>query len=240
MKIVCFDIETEALDEAQAIPFRPELNAPGNYKDPDKIKANIEEQEAKWREGWALDPRTARVLVIGTLIDHKGEQSLVIHDNPDERQLLIDWWKDVSAWMFSGAHMVGFNCMDFDLWVLYLRSLHFGVKVPTCIWSQNPRFYDSAIVDLMQLWNRGRSSRDRISLDMLALFLGLGRKTGNGKDFAALYHRDRNAAMAYLENDLRLTLGAYRRFFPEDSGPTSHGVPIACSSACEVVPPPDQ
>ena len=42
------------------------------------------------------------------------------------------------------------------------------------------------------------------SLDTISKHLGVGAKTGNGKDFAKLWIEDREKAIAYLRNDLEL------------------------------------
>jgi hypothetical protein len=45
----------------------------------------------------------------------------------------------------------------------------------------------------------------RISLDRLAKFVGVGEKSGSGADFYEKWLNDRDAALEYLENDVRLT-----------------------------------
>jgi hypothetical protein len=46
---------------------------------------------------------------------------------------------------------------------------------------------------------------------MLARYLGVGEKTMCGKDFAALWLSDQNAALQYLNNDLGLVEKVYGR-----------------------------
>ena len=47
-------------------------------------------------------------------------------------------------------------------------------------------------------------SEVKSSLDYVAKALNCGQKTGEGKDFGALYVADEKAALAYLENDLKI------------------------------------
>jgi len=68
--------------------------------------------------------------------------------------------------------------------------------------------------DLLALWQCGDRA-ESISLDRLARVLGLPGKTGSGADFARLFGENRPAALAYLENDLKLTREVWLRVVRE-------------------------
>src|SRR5665647_1809363 len=86
---IIFDIETAPLPEAELIPFMPEFEAPGNFKDPEKIKAAIEAKRKAWLEDAALDPMTGCVLCIGMLI---GDRFDLISEHATEANILQDFW----------------------------------------------------------------------------------------------------------------------------------------------------
>jgi hypothetical protein len=206
MKPIYFDIETSPLPEADIRPLMPEFTAPGNYKDPEKIKANIAEQQAKWLADGALSAITGRVLCVGTL----GDDVFLAYENEDEAKLLDQWWGACALHLRAGNRMIGFCCKTFDLPFLIRRSWRYGIQVPNCVF--DGRWFDSGIVDVAERWALGnRDTRDRISLDNLSKFLGIGAKNGDGKDFAALWATDRTKAIEYLKNDLELTKRAYER-----------------------------
>jgi len=128
--------------------------------------------------------------------------------NKDEHMLETTFWRSFNA---DTLPWIGFNIFNFDLPFLILRSMKLGVAVPPCFnpgdrWVKWDRF-----IDVMNFWTLGRRE-ERISLDKFARFLGVGKKEGSGKDFAALLATDRAKASEYLENDLKLTKLIYERF----------------------------
>ena len=58
---IIFDIETGPLPTDVLKNRIPAFKAPGNWKDADKIEANIQEQERKWFDRAALDAQTGQV-----------------------------------------------------------------------------------------------------------------------------------------------------------------------------------
>jgi len=140
---VVFDIETCALPEA--VEYIEPAEAPSNYKDPAKISAYIEEKQAEQLDRCALDVDLCRVVAIGTQSEEEEEVSadVVKGGEVDERSLLLAFWTRV-----EGQHLVGFNCIGFDLPVLLRRSLYLGVDVPLI---QIDRFKHPRVTDLMQV-----------------------------------------------------------------------------------------
>lgn len=204
--VIYFDIETATLPLSEIEQFKPEFKAPANYKDMDKIKASIMEQEAKWLADGALSAVTGKILVIGTL------QNGFNHISTDEGTIILQ----VMGWMQgiiqSGGQLVGFCSRTFDIPFIIRRAFGHGLKVPACFWEG--RYLSSAFVDVAERWAcGGREPRDRISLDYLSKFLGTGEKLGEGKDFAALWQSDRDKALEYLKRDLELTKAAYERLY---------------------------
>lgn len=203
------DIETVALPLTEIQHLKPEFTAPANYKDPEKIKANIAEQESRWLADGALSAMTGRVLCIG-MMDH-GEFHYCSNDD-DERSVIEHTCEWLQYSIQGGGSVVGFCSRNFDVPFLIRRAFKHGIKVPPCFWEG--RFLSSQFIDVSDRWAcGGREPRDRVSLDNLSKFLGTGQKLGDGKDFAALWVSDRPKAIDYLKRDLELTKSAYERLY---------------------------
>jgi hypothetical protein len=206
MQTIFFDIETEALPEGELAalvpPFDPGEVKTGNLKDPDKIAQKIAEAEANHRRDFferaALDPLTARVLVIG-LLDYRGFRIL---DNPNEAAVLREFWTACRGEQGRINQMVGFNTWNFDLPFLFRRSWKHRVPVPPGI--RRGRYWNDQMVDVRDAWQLG-DRQARGSLESIARHLGVGAKNGNGAEFAMLWRSDRTKAVEYLRNDLELT-----------------------------------
>lgn len=194
---VVFDIETEGLPPAEQIAaFEPDFEADARLKDPAKIKEDLAGKQAKWLERAALDAMRGRVLTIGVIID---EHAIIWEGS--EVEILTMFW---SSWNGSARHHVGHNIKKFDLPFMIRRSFANGIKVPSDVLPG--RYYNDLFLDTMDIWAAGEYGA-MISLDYLSRALGVGKKTGKGKDFAALYRADREKALAYQHHDLQLTKG---------------------------------
>jgi hypothetical protein len=66
------------------------------------------------------------------------------------------------------------------------------------------RYWNDLVVDLREVWQLG-DSRAHGSLASICRHLGLGEKAGNGADFSLLWNTDRQAAIDYCLQDVRLT-----------------------------------
>lgn len=198
MSTLVLDIETAPLPSDKLAV--PEFKAPANLKDPAKIEAAIAEKRKEWEATLALHAETARVLVVGTM---KAGGEWITADRDSGEEAILSWaWSVIK----SNDIIIGHNLRGFDLPLLIRRSYILGVKVPPVM---EGRFLARKFVDTMDAWACG--TQERISLANLARVLGVGEKSGSGADFASLYQTDRKAALAYLENDLRLTWAVAER-----------------------------
>jgi hypothetical protein len=208
MRSIVFDIETGALPEAELEkslpPFDPSEVKTGNMTDPRKIAAKIADAEAKHRRDYferaALDPLTGRVLAVGLLYPATSE--FVVLGDDDEEEVLKKFWDRTLGEMGRVNQMVGFNTHLFDLPFLIRRSYKHRVEVPFGI--RRGRYWGQEMVDLREEWQLG-DRQERGSLDSIAKYLGVGQKVGQGEDFALLWQKDREKAIAYLRNDLEVT-----------------------------------
>jgi hypothetical protein len=205
MQRIIFDIETGPLPDAELLDLLPPFDEAevkcGNLKDPDKIADKIREAKnahfKNFVENAALDPLTGQVLAIGMVID--GVTRILAYPEPETLEC---FWSEARGDMERVNPLVGFNIFQFDLPFLIKRSWKYGIQVPRNI--RRGRYWGEGMVDLREVWQLG-DRQARGSLDAICRHLGLGKKTGSGKDFARLFAEDRYAALEYLRNDLRLT-----------------------------------
>ena len=202
MKCTYFDIETGPLPDAELLqmikPFDASEVKLGNIKDPDKIAAKLKEKEvnhfADARDKAALSPLTGQVLAIG-LLTGTDESCLAF----DEAETLKAFWQEFRV---STNHFIGFNSNTFDLPFLIKRSWRHNVLVPLSV--RDGRYWSKRFIDLRDTWQLGDRQASG-SLDRICCHFGLEGKNGNGKDFARLFELDKELALDYLRNDLRMT-----------------------------------
>lgn len=206
-----FDIETGPAPEAELKAFEPEFEPPKNLKDPEKIAAAIAEKRAAWYADAALSPITGRVLAIGYQSESSGRWCEYVGlGTLDERTLIARFFEKVRDLnMGANGRLVGFNIHDFDLPFLCRRALALGLRMPAGFMpTGGSRFYwPPWIVDLRAIWSFGQH-QPAGSLGVVCRFLGLGEKSGKGADFARPFNgsdEERRTALAYLDNDVRLT-----------------------------------
>lgn len=214
---IVFDIETGPAPLEVIEQHLPEFEAPANYKDPAKIEAYRAEQRERFIQRAALSPLTGRVLAIGAWVDGIYHRHICAAHGPGadaesgaeaeaEAACLRWFWGMVG----KGTLLVGFNSNRFDLPFLYRRSWALGIAIPSFRLTQNGRLHDRLHIDLMEIWQLG-DRQNFISLDAIARYLGIGRKTGEGEFFYKVLKAFPEEAIAYLENDVRLTFELAKR-----------------------------
>lgn len=203
-KAIVFDCESAGCSEQEAQQFMPEFEAPSNYKDETKIAAAIAEKKKVWLAETALNPLTARVMVIGLMV---SDTFVLIGPPASESEILYEFWDAIQD--VNDIHkIIGFNICNFDLPLLCRSSYRLGVPIPKSL--RDGRYWSRQVVDLRDLWTLGDRQAPG-SLDTIAKYLNVGAKTGSGKDFAALWASDREKAIEYLKNDLSLTSAIARK-----------------------------
>lgn len=154
-------------------------------------------------EGNGLSAETARVAAIGYFQPDECRYFIAYDD--DESLILHQFWGAFLSAHAAGAKMLGFNIFGFDLPFLVRRSWHHGVPVPKNLFGFGGRSFNETFVDLMAAWKCGEW-KTFISLDNLAQFLNVGGKNGSGEHFWKMWETDRDAAIDYLQNDVRLVI----------------------------------
>lgn len=205
------DIETSPRPVADIEHLCPKFSAPANYKDADKIAANIAEQKAAWLERAALSPITGSIVAIGY---RSGPitRIVTIKDGMTEADLLNDFW-DVFGTDDDMTQFIGHNLHGFDLPFIIRRSWFHGIRVPSSVFENGGRYVNGRrFLDTMKAFQCGNAREDFIGLDRLAKWLGLAGKTDDiGATFAQVLEEDRERAIAYLTRDLELTEAIARR-----------------------------
>ncbi len=209
MKKLYWDIETEGLPFEQVAKLMPEFEAPGNIKDPDKIKAAIEGKKQDWLGGLALKAITGKIVAVTCVLDDSeplmktGEEKVLIENTVNMLCDVLHNNDAAYAWNGSG----------FDLPFLCQRAAVYSIpafaKLTTNV---RGRFYwREELIDPKMVWSNYSPDHTGTSLKSVALALGVGEKTGNGKDFAALLKTNPAEAERYALDDVRLLRGIVQR-----------------------------
>lgn len=130
------DLETAAHPDAALYIVPPDLDsiqAAGNLKDPEKIKADIEKRRAAAQADYeasidrcALDWNLSRIVCLGMHnVGDGGPQVIVCKTEKDEKAALAAFWLAT-----RGRRLVGFCSRTFDIPTLIQRSRLLGVKHP--------------------------------------------------------------------------------------------------------------
>jgi hypothetical protein len=201
--MLVIDIETLANADAQP----PEFSAPANLKDPEKIKAAIEQKRIDWLADGALHADRGNVAIVGW-----RDGCINGLEDGAEPDILANTWKLIK----EETPIVGFNLVRFDIPFLIRRSWILGVPVPRdVVFDRRGYINQDRFIDLMLMWQCG-DRQEYISLDAMArAVLGRG-KTGKGADFGNLWATDRQAAIEYCKADVRLTWDLAQRLIPEN------------------------
>ena len=203
---IIFDIETGPLpvDQLRIPPFNPADVKLGNIKNPDLIAEKIQKAEeshtADYIRNAALDALSGQVLCIGYRFQH-DKPAVLCSDADGEAVMLIQFWRLLSE-LERQPKLVGFNIKSFDLPFLIKRSWKHRIQVP--YWLRQGRYWNDLVIDLREVWQLG-DSRAHGSLASICRHLGLGEKAGNGSDFSLLWNTDRQAAIDYCLQDIKLT-----------------------------------
>ncbi len=136
---IVFDIETAPL--LDAADYLEPVEAPANYKDPAKIAAYLAEKQAESLDKCALDVDLCRVVALGWQEEGHVTEAVVVRHAVEEAEVLRAFWERCGH-----HHLVGFNCLTFDLPVLLRRSLYLGVPAPKI---QIDRFKHAHVTDLL-------------------------------------------------------------------------------------------
>ncbi len=173
------DLETAPIADAADYLDLSGFSAPSNWKDPEKIAANVKEQQQAAIAKAALDLDLCRIVALGWMAEDETEPTVcVAQDAVLEISVLQTFWQALDA-----RTTVGYNQVGFDLPILLRRSLYLGVPAPML----NLDKYRSNHVDLQQKLSLNGTKPYR-SLNWYAKRFGLDvpKDDTSGKDIGAL------------------------------------------------------
>ena len=203
---IIFDIETGPLplDQLHIPPFDPSQVKLGNIKNPDLIAEKLQKAEenhvSDYIKNAALDALSGQVLCIGYRREHQ-ETGILCADADGEAALLRQFWTLLNYYERQ-PKLIGFNVKAFDLPFLIKRSWKHRITPP--YWLRQGRYWNDLVVDLREVWQLG-DSRAHGSLASICRHLGLGEKAGSGADFSLMWNTNRQAAIDYCLQDIKLT-----------------------------------
>lgn len=209
MKKIYWDLETEGLPLADLERVMPEFDAPRNIKDPVKIKDAILEKKLEWIDKAALKAITGKIVAFTYAVDNEepqmvtgGEAGLIEHAH----HVL----QEVTA---SRAYAYAWNGHGFDLPFLCQRAAVHGKPLfgTLCNKVRGRYYWDEGFIDPKAVWSSYSQDHTGSSLAVVARVLGVGEKTGSGKDFAGLLRTNPEEARKYANADITLLRGVSNR-----------------------------
>jgi len=228
MSEIVFDIETGPLPEdqlkAMCPTFDPDAVKLGNTKDPDKVKAKIEEAEAghftKFLNKAALDPQTGYCLVIGWAINDEPSETMVFDEAVDGEVTLLRHFNYLVEQSIPNRDLlIGYGIKNFDLPFLIRRMWINGIAPSKALKSHyRGRFaWSEYVADVYEEWMLGQRPFDKEGsavsngLDQVSQsVLGLGKAGHLGKHFSDHFLEDRKTALEYCLTDVERTRDLYR------------------------------
>ena len=207
MKTYIIDIETAPLPEKDIVVFQPDFKADTRLKDPIKIAEDLKNKREKFISSAALNPLTASICAIGIWDISKTQPDL--HHSVPEKNIIEKFLELIKEENLSRTKFITFNGMNFDIPFICRRALLYGNDIFPTFYRIDGGFkiLDKApiFIDLAAIWDCRR--KDYISLNDLAIYMRVGKKTHEGELFHQLLSKNRVEAEQYLTNDLMLTKG---------------------------------
>jgi 3'-5' exonuclease len=161
------------------------------------------------------------ILINGKLIHHglfgRDRNTLQFHLN--EKRTLTQFWSIISKYKPHRVRFIGFNIFDFDLLIIWQRSIIHGVRPSVEI--SFARYRSNQIFDVMREFTRWKWQH-YISLDEMAGLLGLQSSKMDGIDGSKVYDlflQGRHQEIAdYCMRDVDLTMEIYHRMIFRNCG----------------------
>jgi hypothetical protein len=212
MRYLILDVESHAITDAATYLTEP-VDAPSNYKDPEKIKAYIEEAKKAQIAKAALDVDLARLVAFGyrEATDAGVNQTFLLKDETQEMTFLGQFFSEFfpSGNTVDWPVLVTFNGMGFDLPLILRRAMYLGVKAPKI---QIDRFKHPNVLDLMTILNLdGRLKTRGLQFYCNRLKIQVDDES-TGADIAALIAKDDwHAVECHCSSDLSATYALAKR-----------------------------
>lgn len=203
--VVVLDIETVgAVSNEMRDYLIDKLKAPGNVKDPEKIKRSIAEKAAAIDEKAALSPLTGEVAIVGLAYSDSSHVEVISAKDGGEERLLVTLILRLGSLRADGPlTLVTYNGKRFDLPFLAARAAIRGIFFP--VGSRLPSAYSREHIDLYDVLGEG-------SLEQWAIALGMPRKKIPGAEIPRLIQDGKwEEAEEHCLEDIKVTLALYNK-----------------------------
>lgn len=204
---ICVDIETAGLPNAAE--FLEPVQAARNLKDPEKIKADIEQRTAERDDKLALDYNVGRIVALGYWTETHGATVWECSDEAKEKIALGQFWE-----ISRHRTIVGYALKQFDLRFMIQRSRYLGIPHPVL---DLGKYAKQGIRDLYLDLTFGDGTYDqgcmRRTLKQFCRRFGIPVSDEiDGKDIPALVAAgDWKAVAAHCKADIGLTVALAQR-----------------------------
>lgn len=209
MNKLFIDIETIPTSSNEAIDYvARKIEAPGNYKDPDKIKAYIDDKRDDTVARTSLSGLFGQVYMIGYAFND-APVDVIYEGNERDTLTAFDKLLDRNEYNDNKILYVGHNAQDFDIPFLSQRLMVNGFKP---LFNHNMKPWDMGVDDTMKIFACGK--RDMYALEALCITFGIETpKNGiDGSMVAGLYAAGKHQeVMDYCKEDVRATRELYHK-----------------------------
>jgi DNA polymerase elongation subunit (family B) len=199
---IVLDVETVGAPDCDG--FLPDVEAPSNYKDPQKIAEYCSRERTKQIAAAGLDADLNEIVAVGFLHPEYATAGAVYTRAEADEGFLIEMLLNA----IGDRCIVGFNSLQFDLPVLMRRAQYLGISCPEF----NLDKYRSPHLDLLErLTFRGRLKMR--SLSFYCKRFGIPHDDSvSGKDITQLVaENDWKTVADHCRSDVEATAALARR-----------------------------
>ena len=170
------------------------------------LLAKIKSQDDDRRKTMSLSPEMCRIVAFGWALGDGITNAMVVGVmNRTEEDLVRQFWTLAQ----SAKQLCGFNVLNFDLPVIFTRSILLDVAPPNKPIDMKP--WGNDVVDLMaKRWTKGPAT----GIKKLAAMLGIPVPAGDvdGSQVEALHKSDPLKLGEYVRSDVHLNQEVHRRY----------------------------
>jgi predicted PolB exonuclease-like 3'-5' exonuclease len=220
-------LDAETIPDGEMEDFELYKDPPKNFKDPEKIKAWMEEQKEEQFLKQSVDTNRAKLLTIGAAVNEGQPQVFVDLGNynelnmlkefelflKNERETKITEGVNEDRYTFNDLIFVGHNIKKFDLQILFVKAVKYNLPLlGEMVHPARFRYNQNKSYDIMEIWG-GADANGYISLDTVANTMGIQGK--KGMDGSMVYPKFKEGKIdeiiQYQKDDVILTREVFKR-----------------------------
>jgi hypothetical protein len=220
-------LDAETIPDGDIEDFELYKDPPKTYKDPEKIKAWMEEQKEEQFLRQSVDTNRAKLLTIGAAVNDGQPQVFVDVAAYDELTMLKDFEAflrneretkitegvNEDRYTFNDLIFVGHNIKKFDLQIMFVKAVKYNLQyLGELIHPARMRYNNQKSYDIMEIWG-GADANTYISLDTVANTMGIQGK--KGMDGSMVYPKFKEGKIdeiiQYQKDDVILTREVFKR-----------------------------